>query len=76
MKIYIRSSSNSSTGIVGAKVGDEILDTKTGKVGTVVKEGQSGNYDIVYIDFGGANSRKVNPMDDAQRFGRYEFANK
>ena len=74
MKIYIKSSSNRTTGIIGAKPGDKIVDTKTGKTGTVVKEGQSGNYDIVYVDFGGANLRRINPMDDAQVAGRYQFA--
>lgn len=74
MKRYIRSSQSKQTGILRAKLGDAILDTKTGEVGKVVKEGQSGNYNIVYVDFGGKSPRRINPMDDAQRFGRYQFA--
>lgn len=61
------------TGILGAKVGDKILDTKTGKVGEVKKEGQVDNYDLIYVDFG-SKLRKINPMDDAQTEGRYKFA--
>lgn len=64
----------SNLGAFGAKVGDCILDTKTGKKGIVVKEGQSGNYGLIYVDFGnGAQPRKINPLDDAQRFGRYQI---
>ena len=65
--------SESSTGILNAKEGDKILDTKTNKVGTVTKITTSGNYNIVHIDFDG-KVRKVNAMDDAQTKGRYEFA--
>lgn len=61
------------TGILGAKVGDKILDTKTGKVGEVKKESQVDNYDLIYVDFG-SGLRKINPMDDAQIEGRYKFA--
>lgn len=61
------------TGILGAKVGDKILDTKTGKVGEVKKESQVDNYDLIYVDFG-SGLKKINPMDDAQTEGRYKFA--
>lgn len=61
------------TGVLGAKVGDKILDTKTGKIGEVKKEGQVDNYDLIYVDFGNG-LRKINPMDDAQTEGRYKFA--
>lgn len=64
----------SDMGAFGAKVGDCILDTKTGKKGVVVKEGQSGNYGLIYVDFGTrAQPRKINPLDDAQRVGRYKI---
>lgn len=52
-------------------IGDKIYDKKTNKVGTVVKTGQSGNYTLLYIDFGKKHPRKVNPMDDAQITKRY-----
>lgn len=61
------------TGVLGAKVGDKILDTKTGKVGEVKKESQVDNYDLIYVDFG-SGLKKINPMDDAQTEGRYKFA--
>lgn len=49
-----------------SNVGDKIYDKKSGKIGTVVKVGQSGNYSILYVDFGSKNPRRINPMDDAQ----------
>lgn len=63
----------SATGCLGAKKGDKILDTKTGKIGEVKKEGQVDNYNLIYVDFGNG-LRKINPMDDAQTKGRYQFA--
>lgn len=63
------------TGILGAKIGDKILDTKTGKTGEVKKEGQVDNYNLIYVDFG-SGLRKINPMDDAQTEGRYKFADR
>lgn len=61
-----------NTGVLGAKIGDKIKDTKTGKIGEVKKIGQSGNNDLIYVDFGNG-LRKINPMDDAQVEGRYEI---
>ena len=71
----VRAALRESVGIIGAKPDDKILDTKTNKVGTVVKTGQSGNNDLVYVDFDG-KVRKINAIDDAQIHGRYEFAEK
>ena len=51
---------------LNAQVGDKIYDKRADKIGTVVKTGQSGNYDTLYIDFGGKNPRRIIPMDDAQ----------
>lgn len=59
----------------GIKIGDKIKDTKTGRIGEVVKDGISGNYNIIYVDFGNGKLRRINPLDDAQRFGRYEVVN-
>lgn len=55
-----------------AKVGDKIKDTKRNKIGEVVGTGQSGNYDIIYVDFG-RGRRRIDPMDDAQIEGRYHL---
>lgn len=63
---------NESVGVIGADVGDKIRDTKSGKTGTVIKLGQSGNEDLVYVDFG-KGLRKINAMRDAQVDGRYEI---
>lgn len=54
-----------------AHVGDYILDAKSLKVGKVVKMGQSGNEDLIYVDFGGKNPVRINTMMDAQCIGRY-----
>lgn len=51
---------------LGAHVGDKIYDKRANKIGIVVKTGQSGNYDTLYVDFGGKNPRRIIPMDDAQ----------
>ena len=59
----------------GAKLGDSILDTKRNKVGVVEKEGQSGNYSIIYVNFG-RGLRRINPLDDAQVEGRYKLIEK
>lgn len=63
----------SNTGALGAKVGDTIIDTKTGKEGKVQKVGTSGNYSILNVDFGDGRLRRINPMDDAQTTGRYSL---
>ena len=55
-----------------AKVGDKIKDTKRNKIGEVVGTRQSGNYDIIYVDFG-RGRRRIDPMDDAQIEGRYHL---
>lgn len=55
-----------------AKMGDKIKDTKRNKIGEVVGTGQSGNYDIIYVDFG-RGRRRIDPMDDAQIEGRYHL---
>lgn len=60
-------------GAFGARIGDTIIDTHTGKTGTVLKEGQSGNYSLIYVDFGGKNPVRINPLDDAQVSGRYQI---
>lgn len=65
----------SKTSIIGAQIGDTILDRKTNKNGKVIKLGQSGNDDLVFVDFG-KGIRKINAVDDAQRFGRYEIVNR
>ena len=57
---------------VGAKVGDQIYDKFKDRIGEVVKTGQSGNYNLIYVDFNdGSKILKINPMDDAQRKGRF-----
>ncbi len=55
-----------SSSAMCANIGDKIYDKKMNRVGTVVKMGQSGNYSLLYVDFGAKNPRKINPMDDAQ----------
>lgn len=55
-----------------AEIGDKIKDTKTNKIGEVVGTGQSGNYSIIYVKFGGG-IRRIVPMDDAQIEGRYHL---
>lgn len=60
-------------GVIEAKVGDRILDTKTGEVGEV-KQGPDINYKI-YVDFG-QGLRAISPLDDAQAEHRYKFADK
>lgn len=57
---------------IGAQMNDSIKDTKTNKIGKVVGTGQSGNYDIIYVDFG-RGRRRIVPMDDAQVEGRYHL---
>lgn len=57
---------------IGAKMGDKIKDTKRNKIGEVVGTGQSGNYDIIYVNFG-RGWRRIVPMDDAQIEGRYHL---
>ena len=47
---------------LGAQVGDKIYDKRANKIGIVVKKGQSGNYDTLYIDFGGKNPRRIIPI--------------
>jgi ribosomal 30S subunit maturation factor RimM len=51
---------------LGAQVGDKVYDKRAKKVGVVVKKGQSGNYDTIYVNFGGKSPRRIIPMDDAQ----------
>ena len=60
-------------GVIEAKVGDRILDTKTGEVGEV-KQGPDINYKI-YVDFG-QGLKAISPLDDAQAEHRYKFADK
>ena len=58
---------------ITAKLGDRIYDTLKKRTGTVVKTGQSGNYNLIYVDFhDGSNILKINPMDDAQRQNRFQ----
>lgn len=45
------------------KEGDKVFDTKVGKFGTLVGFGQSGNYNIHYVDFGNGR-RGFKPMLD------------
>lgn len=74
MKRYIRSSSepaNLASSAIGARVGDQIYDSSKDRFGEVVKEGQSGNYTILYVDFGDGKLVKINPIDDAQVRGRF-----
>lgn len=76
MKRYIHASAEpkfeSDKWAVGAEVGDSIYDKFKDRIGTVVKTGQSGNYDLIYVDFNdGSKVLKINPMDDAQRTGRF-----
>ena len=55
-----------------SKTGNLIYDKKKHRVGKIIKEGQSGNYNLIYIDFNdGSKLLKVNPLDDAQRKGRF-----
>lgn len=46
-----------------AKEGDKVFDTKVGKFGTLIGFGQSGNYNIHYVDFGNG-TRSFKPMLD------------
>lgn len=63
---------NLANNALSARVGDEVYDKLKDRIGTVVKEGQSGNYDLIYVDFNdGSKILKINPMDDAQRKGRF-----
>lgn len=52
-------------------IGDEIIDTKNNKKGIIKKLGQTGNYSIIYVDFG-KGLRKIIPMHDSQTEGRYK----
>lgn len=52
-------------------IGDEIVDTRNNKVGIIKKLGQTGNYSIIYVDFG-RGLRKIIPMHDSQTEGRYK----
>lgn len=64
------------TGILGAKVGDKVIDRRKNKVGVVVDidDSRATNDDVYCIDFGdGKPARKVNAMHDAQCVGRYSF---
>lgn len=57
----------------GCKVGDHIKDLRTGKIGEIVKDGCSGNYNIIYVDFGDGKLKRICPLDDAQSVGRYDI---
>lgn len=48
---------------VDAQKGTKVFDTKTGKFGILVGFGQSGNYNIHYVDFGNGK-RSFKPMLD------------
>ena len=62
------------TNTITAKLGDRIYDTLKKRTGTVVKTGQSGNYNLIYVDFhDGSNILKINPMDDAQRRSMFQL---
>ncbi len=52
--------------IFNTKIGDKIFDKRNNRIGTVVKFGQSGNYDLIYVDFGQKRPKRICPMDDAQ----------
>ena len=55
-----------------SKTGDRIYDKTKHRIGDVVKEGQSGNYGLIYVNFhDGSNILRINPLDDAQRIGRF-----
>lgn len=55
-----------------AQEGDQIYDKLKDRIGDVVKTSQSGNYDLIYVDFhDGSKILRINPMDDAQRKGRF-----
>lgn len=70
MKRLIRASLAANA--LSSKLGDKIYDKMKDRIGTVVKEGQSGNYSLIYVDFNdGSSILKINPMDDAQRKGRF-----
>ena len=76
MKRYIRTSRGANLNLENnalfANVGDKIYDKSKDRVGDVVKTGNSGNYGLVYVDFhDGSKLLKINPMDDAQRRGRF-----
>lgn len=63
---------NLANNALSARVGDEVYDKLKDRIGVVVKEGQSGNYGLIYVDFkDGSKVLKINPMDDAQRKGRF-----
>lgn len=55
-----------------AEMGDKIKDTKTNKIGEVVGTGYSGNYSIIFVNFG-RSVRRIVPMHDAQVEGRYHL---
>ena len=52
-------------------IGDEIIDTKNNQKGIIKKLGQTGNYNIIYADFG-KGLRKIIPMHDSQTEGKYK----
>lgn len=55
-----------------SKTGDRIYDKTKHRIGDVVKEGRSGNYGLIYVNFhDGSNILRINPLDDAQRIGRF-----
>ena len=60
-----------SLSALSARIGDKIFDKKKNRIGTVINAGQSGNYDILYVDFGNKYPTRIYPMDDAQRKSNY-----
>ena len=73
MKRYVKSASTSlCKNALNASLGDTVYDRLKERYGEVVREGQSGNYNIIYVDFNdGSRPLKINVMDDAQRVGRF-----
>ena len=70
--IYFSTDLNLAKTALSCKEGDRVYDKLKDRVGEVVKTGQSGNYGLIYVDFNdGSKILKINPMDDAQRRGRF-----
>lgn len=68
----IRDGLNLADNALMCTVSDKVYDRRKDRIGTVIKLGQSGNYGLIYVDFNdGSKPVRVNPMNDAQCFGRF-----
>ena len=73
-KKEVKASSDIDKTALNARLGDTIYDSLKERYGEVIREGQSGNYDIIYVDFNdGSKPLKINVMNEAQRIGRFHL---